>query len=95
MPSPPREPTLHLLQPSHRRRANFMSISPGTFSRAVSHSSLFRLGLSVYRSGGFPSIYVSSLHDSNIPLGFLLHLRWDFTARAHPKPCIINFTVPK
>lgn len=84
MPSPAREPTLHLLQPSHRRGAKFMSISPDTFSRAVSHSSLFRLGLSIYRSGGFPSIYVSSLHDSNILLGFLLHLRWDFTAKSPP-----------
>ena len=41
MPSPASEPTPHPLPLSHRRRAKFTSISPGTFSRSVSHPSLF------------------------------------------------------
>lgn len=73
VPSPASEPTpTPAAEPQEKGR--FTPVSPGTSSRSVSRPSLHRLGASVCRSGSFPSIYVSSSHDSNFPRGFLLHL---------------------
>lgn len=68
------------------------------FSRAASHPDLVTDLAHPHEdlaAGGVPSIYVNSLCVSHVPLGFLLHLRWDFTIRAHSELFIVNFRAPE